>query len=393
MSSDGTTSTVQELRSFVSSVSNLRVFPVILATALFALFTAIMAIALKLQLGRGFGDARARQFLLTATLTMYLMSAIVWSLDLSLLWRELYRLLPGVLPDTSSRPIPAAIQTFDAELLVAHTVCTYINLLLCDIVILWRAYVLYERPRWLLLTSSLFMIIAFVTYIICATLAALTYLPDPSLSITSFLTRTMPGNFELQGLLIANSVSVALTLLANVFALGLITHKVMIHRSAIQNLIVKRPHTQIQTLDILTMIAESNLVYTCFLILYIVMYAGAFGRTAYNYAIFLIAPLSGMYPTLVVLLVSLKKTVLERGFSRMSMSSSAASTAVPSQYRRVGGGLGTWDHELGTNPGSPRSPESTYAGSLSGSTVLGMSPPVKPNRILSFQDVEEKSVL
>ena len=66
-----------------------------------------------------------------------------------------------------------------------------------------------------------------VTYIICATLAALTYLPDPSLSITSFLTRTMPGNFELQGLLIANSVSVALTLLANVFALGLITHKVM----------------------------------------------------------------------------------------------------------------------------------------------------------------------
>ena len=37
----------------------------------------------------------------------------------------------------------------------------------------------------------------------------------------------MPGNFELQGLLIANSVSVALTLLANVFALGLITHKVM----------------------------------------------------------------------------------------------------------------------------------------------------------------------
>lgn len=126
------------------------------------------------------------------------------------------------------------------------------------------------------------------------------------------------------------------------------------------------------------------------------MYAGAFGRTAYNYAIFLIAPVSGMYPTLVVLLVSLKKTVLERGFSRMSMASSTstAPSTVPSQYRRVGVGLGTWDHELGV-PGSPRSPESTYTGSLSGSTVLGMSPPVKPNKMLSFQDSEarEKSVL
>ena len=129
-------------------------------------------------------------------------------------------------------------------------------------------------------------------------------------------------------------------------------------------------------------------------VLYIIMYAGAFGRTAYNYAIFLIAPLSGMYPTLVVLLVSMKKTVLERGFSRMSMSSAAstAPSSAPSQYRRLGAGLGTWDHELGV-PGSPRSPESTYAGSMSGSTVLGMSPPVKPGRILSFQDGEEKPVL
>ena len=81
----------------------------------------------KCSRGRGFGDARARQFLLTATLTMYLMSAIAWSLDLSLLWRELYRLLPGALPDPSLRSAPAAIQTFDAKLLVAHTVCTYIN--------------------------------------------------------------------------------------------------------------------------------------------------------------------------------------------------------------------------------------------------------------------------
>ena len=50
MSSDGTLPTVQELRGFISKVSDLRVFPVILATALFALFTAIMVIALKLQL-------------------------------------------------------------------------------------------------------------------------------------------------------------------------------------------------------------------------------------------------------------------------------------------------------------------------------------------------------
>lgn len=126
-----------------------------------------------------------------------------------------------------------------------HRTYGFQQLLLCDVVILWRAYVLYERPRWLLLTSSLFMLLALgtcsilspawqsyltlfaATYIACATLAALTYLPDPSLSITSFLTRPMPGNFELQGLLIANSISVALTLLANIFALGLITHKVM----------------------------------------------------------------------------------------------------------------------------------------------------------------------
>ena len=58
---------------------------------------------------------------------MYLMSAIAWSLDLGLLWRELYRLLLGNLPDLTTTTIPAAIQTFDAKLLVAQTVCTYIN--------------------------------------------------------------------------------------------------------------------------------------------------------------------------------------------------------------------------------------------------------------------------
>ena len=113
-------------------------------------------------------------FMLFVTLSMYILYSAYWALDVYLLWIEIYRYLPreGAEPAVmflDGLLIPWSVayytQTAIQFVMVNLYACTtseetqaqwFPQLVLGDTVSLWRAYVVWSRPRWLF-TLFIFM--------------------------------------------------------------------------------------------------------------------------------------------------------------------------------------------------------------------------------------------
>ncbi|VDB85064.1 unnamed protein product [Peniophora sp. CBMAI 1063] len=205
--------------------------------------------------------------LVSVTVAMLGLLSAYWAVDM-------YKLLGLATPTLN-----------DHGVALAHLVIAYSIFLLGDCIVLWRAYVLYGRPRWLRITTIVLAVVFTGQY-------------------SAFAALQLP--------LLGRIANIGPNLIATL----LIAYKTWAHWRD-----VRRFSGDSDALAILLVIIESGFFYSVMPILEAVLALVISAATAHWFACIL-TPLFAMYPTLVVVLVRTRRTMLERS----AIASCAAET-------------------------------------------------------------------
>ncbi|KAK0458465.1 uncharacterized protein EV420DRAFT_1642811 [Desarmillaria tabescens] len=168
------------------------------------------------------------------------------------------------------------------------------NFVLGDSVVIWRAWVLWNRKRWILFVSAVFLLVTLgagigVTFAFATAPKTVSVFENPSLHI-----------WELFFILS--------TMATNIWATSLIAYRAWSHNRTIRAITgeaimarFRRQH------GILALLIESGIFYSCtWLIAIIVTLCG--NKGAYV-VIYMLSQLTAIYPTLIITLVGLRSTL------------------------------------------------------------------------------------
>ncbi|KAK0495181.1 hypothetical protein EDD18DRAFT_265230 [Armillaria luteobubalina] len=169
-----------------------------------------------------------------------------------------------------------------------------LNFFIGDGIVLWRAWILCHRSRWIFWVSAILGLTAFAT-----TVSALL----PHLWSQEPLT-TVGGSFT--G--IHATVAMILTLSINVWATSLIAHRTWTHHRSIHSLTGSSFVSQFcKQHGVLKWMIESGIFYCCTWFAAIIIWVSA--RNGIYILFCMLAQLSAIYPTLIIALVWLKSTL------------------------------------------------------------------------------------
>ncbi|KZV73015.1 hypothetical protein PENSPDRAFT_663374 [Peniophora sp. CONT] len=235
-----------------------------------------------------------------------------------IVWLELYRFLPSRLSFNGTVSASDAHQELVGNIDYAREIFRETIFILCDLVPLWRAYIIFGKPRWLKIANLSIIMLSSVLYVINVTFVYSINLQTPPDFVIRF-TEVRNGDVALAVLML----SASLTAFAEVFATVLISWKVWVHRRQVKALIpeYRSSSNHRRLVAVLNIVIESGIIYSILWVLYTIMSIGVLGV--------------GIYPTLVVVVISLRSSVLER-----SVSDASAVTGMPI-HLEVNIGLGT----------------------------------------------------
>ncbi|KZV68554.1 hypothetical protein PENSPDRAFT_754004 [Peniophora sp. CONT] len=263
----------------VSSIVVYHALPLLLETFLYALYIVLTVYFIYQR----WIDRKTSPFstsVLLVTLAMFTFFSLYWAVDVYLLWATTYdhanmMVLYSLHGIATPWPVP----------LVAQQVSQYSVIVLGDIVSLWRAYAIFGRQWWLLLLSLGIAIAENGKYLRLCLLS------------TSFVVA-------------ANILTGCSQLLSTL----LIAYKAWVHWRDIREF---AHHNQIQhSIALLLVMIESGVVYLALLLWYgAINLFGRHGSLVSTTVFFYMTPLIAMYPTLVVVLVTSRRSVLERGIA------------------------------------------------------------------------------
>ncbi|KAI0319515.1 hypothetical protein OF83DRAFT_1170138 [Amylostereum chailletii] len=296
------------VRSSVTNITTLRVFPDVLETALFAMFTVLICFSTGILLSQGLRRCSTR-VLLALTLFMYAASAVIWAANLKIMWNELNVLLPALLsPETQINDIESTLETLDGVWVFISDLFGQTNIILSDMIVLWRACVVWNRHKGVV-SAAVFMSVCLIGVNIAYALA------DAAASISAAPKAVLRVSGE------ANVIAplfYALSAIANVWATSMVEYKAWVHRRDIHRYLQNRTSkSAVET--ILVLLVESGIVYSILMVVLLienlpslpVILDGKFNTywgTMMNHV-------SGTYPTLVIVIVALQKSHLEHQFS------------------------------------------------------------------------------
>ncbi|KAJ7511151.1 hypothetical protein B0H11DRAFT_1954177 [Mycena galericulata] len=301
MDSGLTAQQVQLHRENLASTTDFRIFPILAETALYAIFTALIVTSSYILITRGL-ESRTRKMMLAVTLVMYGLSTWDWAIDILLLRDQLKVFLMADLiqppPDHSKR-----LQV-NAALHVSQAITNNICVMLSDAVVCWRVYVVYGRSKRVLAVASSLLVALFLGLLLCnLTQIGLAF---PNVVKLHLLAPTELG---------VDVVALFFSALVNIWATGMISYKAWRCRREISNHLrdtSKRSFAE----SILTLFAETGVVYTVLWILKNIILVPNIEPTAYtDYASVIMYQVTGMYPTIIIILVALKRSHLENQFT------------------------------------------------------------------------------
>ncbi|VDB83389.1 unnamed protein product [Peniophora sp. CBMAI 1063] len=297
--------------SQISSILRDRVFPLLAETFLFALYAVLTGYFIS----KRWSNRRTNPlpaFILWTTLTMFVACVGYWVIDVYLLWAEAYRFLPrqtelqgtGIFFDGLDMPWspPLYVQSILQLLLV----------LLGDVVSLWRGYVISGRPRWLRRLVISIIVVESLIYLWVAISWSTYYLPPSNSGFYDALVKSRrPVVYT----------SYAITGIAQTASTVTIAHKAWAHWRNSSGFVVKS--SMHSSLAMLAIVIETGVAYLLLLIWFATIndLIGRHGSAAAVTSSYYFTPLVAMYPTLVVVLVSIRRSPLEPS----GVSTSAAS--------------------------------------------------------------------
>ncbi|KZV60927.1 hypothetical protein PENSPDRAFT_659271 [Peniophora sp. CONT] len=285
-----------------TAVYNL-MLPQLVETFAFGLFTFLIIISSYTIVNKGL-KTWANRIMLATTLTMYVVAAVKWALCFAIVWGDFATVLPETLVLGASNSTVAAGRSNLSKLIFASQVAIVINILLSDVVVLWRVCAIWLWDRRVMTLSGIFHLAVFVPFI-CV-------LIDNAEQILGVKIRGIELNAALR---IVTPISLSIPLALNIWATGMIWYKARMH----QRLLALDPRFKSQSvLSILVILVESGIGYCVLWAIYFASNYSALGTFGVCYQI-IIAQLTGMYPVIVILLVA-RRT---HGFVEKSWSNSA----------------------------------------------------------------------
>ncbi|KAI0313855.1 hypothetical protein OF83DRAFT_1175276 [Amylostereum chailletii] len=322
---------VQTALYALSHTTTFRVFPNIVGTALFAIFTVLIFVSSGILLwvpssssifstripfdsSKGLRSWHNR-VMLVVTLLMYAISAGLWAISLKLMWNELNLLIPGLLSPAAqgsdSEGNTNALSALNTKWSFVYLVLFQLNVYLSDAVALWRVYVIWGRRKSIVCSIAVILItLVGVNIIIILLQVAVKFPASVPKHLLSFADRIGGRTYI---------AYFAVSAFANVWATFMVAWKAWSHRREI------RQHLRNRTVkgsveSILMMLVESSVVYSILAILQMLDTDSGALRTLstgpyYYYLTNIMVQVSGMYPTVVIVLAALQKLHGDHQFS------------------------------------------------------------------------------
>ncbi|KAF9064961.1 hypothetical protein BDP27DRAFT_1366778 [Rhodocollybia butyracea] len=256
----------------------------------YGILTLLISISTITMCRRGIRGSRPRQFMMTASLAMYIASGMHWVLNVYAAMRALR--------DARAGRAGFSIHTLYV-LSEVGSIALFFNFWISDMVVMWRACVLWGWCLRVRITFGIFVIVPAVLAIIDVSTTR------PAATDTIF----EPNLFGFVALLVS--------LISNVWATSLIGYKAWIRRKEIRNLWGpgrKMPPAQ----GVLVLLAESGSLYSIVWVTFIAStaYTMIIGSTPITHAISDFIPsFVGLYPTVIIVLVSRQMTHWEEDSS------------------------------------------------------------------------------
>ncbi|KZV63145.1 hypothetical protein PENSPDRAFT_220651 [Peniophora sp. CONT] len=280
-------SPVATLRSIV----DVRVFPLLLETVLLSIFTiqTIYFVYHRCSNAEAKPNTRAHRrpnvnSMLCLSICMYLLVLVYWVLDVIILRQELLVFLPEQFSSTPSPDVYETVTQMLGALWYAQAILQVLIWTASDIVALWRAYVVIGKVRWLKITTVIVLLVEIGVYL------------AKSETSSKRLIVQVPY-------LTAASTTVAVQILTT----SLIAYKAWAVWKSRQGLF-NGPGRVFRALAVLI---ESGVAYTLLWIWYFI----ATNDSILSWKItawtdYYLMPITAMYPTLVVMIVTLQDIVL-----------------------------------------------------------------------------------
>ncbi|VDB86243.1 unnamed protein product [Peniophora sp. CBMAI 1063] len=314
----------EEVVQDVWNIATYRMFPLLLESMLYALYVALMIFyCLRFYMKH----TQRVWWILVISFVLFVLSTVTWALDVSVLWLEMYRLLPSRLSSTVPEiSAGLAIEKLDGGIKTAHDACEVITIFMSDIVALWRAYLIYGKPRWLKVVSIIAITLSTALYILNEMMIFGRYGGESDSPSPAFWIRY----WEIDGgklALIVQATTLSTTACAQLLATILLAWKAWIHRRQLNDLLPNRRSSSKHQRPgaILYVIIETGAAYTFLRVLYVYAnYVGAIetgnesALIAFYWATAIMCQISGMYPTLIIFLVSLRESLVERSVASQS---------------------------------------------------------------------------
>jgi len=293
-------------------ITNLQIIPKVFESIFFGILTLLVVVCTYV-LGRRLRTTK-QKVLLGAIFVMYSASIVEWALDIRLMWLDL-QLVPQILAsgnlNTSFPPNTPAIETVDI-------LATTVNVISGDLIVLWRACVIYNWRRNFIIPSAMLVVLVITNW----TLACINTIRTVGFEDLPF------GNAEAI-MLLAYSSSLALNIWAT-SAVALISWR---HRKRVRANVSSGSGGVTALGGVLALIVESGVGY---IIIWSVFYASAFNlfgvavsQGIQDCTVMLIP----MYPVVVILLVDLYKLPGDEEYTRVTDNKAPPRSAI--EQRRV----------------------------------------------------------
>ncbi|KAI0316516.1 hypothetical protein OF83DRAFT_1172805 [Amylostereum chailletii] len=291
----------------LSDATKFRIWPLVVETVLFSFFTVLIVVSTSILLSKGAGSWPVRA-MLGLTFIGYVLAALDWASDIKTLWNVMNIFLPKLLStsikSSQDADIALAVQV-NVWVAITEITSTY-NIMISDAVALWRALVGWERHRAIVVPSIVVLLCLVGIGITNTLMVAALNIPSAPASLDPLLKQA-----EVIAMLFCS-----MSAFINLYSMALIAYKAWVHRRDIQRFLQKGMTRQ--TVEgVLTLMVESGLMYSLFMVVYILTVILSFTLDeAFNFHWSAVMnQVAGMYPTLVIVIVMLKKSHCEHQFS------------------------------------------------------------------------------
>ncbi|KAJ7896947.1 hypothetical protein B0H13DRAFT_816949 [Mycena leptocephala] len=273
---------------------------VIWETVFISAYGIFFAVAVYSIFRKGF-KSRSSIAMLCVVIYLYASSLTLWALNVTFWFKTAHALLM----DNPNMPIPDRKAQANASLLVLGVPMEALfmfNMVVGDTVVIWRAWILYQRTIWVVAIPCFMLLMSFIFNVIditCLTGAGWT---DQSTVASG---GAVCAHAEL--------TSWAFSFVTNATCTILIGYKAWHHRRSMRSLNVVGNPRRLSADKVLSLLVESGFIYCLFWLTQLILFVDVDRRKPIAYVYFFFAgmgdQISGMYPTLIIVIVNLHRTI------------------------------------------------------------------------------------